>query len=49
MNDTDDTDDTAQLRELVRQALEKCTDASLLDLLYKLLICESDHPVVGKT
>lgn len=37
MNDPDDID----LKPLIVQALENCTDNDLLDLIYKLLIFES--------
>lgn len=36
MNDTD----VIPLKEMIVQALESCTDADLLDLIYKLIVCE---------
>lgn len=44
MNDTDDI----PLKVMITQALETCADLSLLDLIYKLLVYETDPPVVGK-
>lgn len=38
MNDLDDV----PIKELITQAIEKCHDADLLDLVYKLLICETE-------
>lgn len=37
MNDLDDVPD---LPALIHQAIDTCTDASLLDFIYKLLLAE---------
>lgn len=29
------------LREMVKSEVEQCTDASLLDLVYKILVCSA--------
>lgn len=44
MNDTDGH----ALKDIIMQAIEACADLSLLDLIYKLLVYETDPPVVGK-
>ena len=36
-----DAPDTLALRQLIKEALEECTDTDLLDLVYKLLITET--------
>ena len=43
MNDTDDI----PLKDLIIQALETCADLSLLDLVYKLFVYDTEPPVVG--
>ena len=39
MEDSDS--DGATLRHLIMEAVEKCTDMSLLELLYKVLMCSA--------
>lgn len=39
MEDSDG--DGVPLRQLVIEAVEKCTDTSLLDLIYKVLVCSA--------
>ena len=38
-----DAPDTLALRQLIKEALEECTDTDLLDLVYKLLITDSQY------
>ena len=35
----DDDNESSALRELIKEAVENCTDVSLLDLVYKLITC----------
>ena len=44
MNDTDGH----ALKDMIRQALKNCNDLALLDLIYKLIIYETDTSVVGE-
>lgn len=39
MEDSDS--DGVPLRHLIIEAVEKCTDTSLLDLVYKVLVCSA--------
>lgn len=39
MKDSDSDD--VPLRQLIMEAAEKCTDTSLLDLVYKILVCSA--------
>lgn len=39
---------TLPLKEMIQQALEKCNDITLLDLIYKLIIYETDQPAADK-
>lgn len=39
MKDSDS--DGVPLRQLIMEAVEKCTDTSLLDLVYKVLVCSA--------
>lgn len=34
-------EDPDELKDLVKIAIEECTDFDMLDLVYKLLICEN--------
>ena len=38
MNDSDEI----PLKNLITEALENCHDTELLDLIYKLIICETE-------
>jgi hypothetical protein len=39
----DDLDPTlSSLMDLIKQALDTCRDADLLDLIYKLLLCSTN-------
>lgn len=35
------SDEGGAMKQLIKEEVEKCEDASLLDLIYKILICAS--------
>jgi hypothetical protein len=37
----DDGIDRERLQRIVKEEIDKCTDTSLLDLIYKLLLCSA--------